>query len=712
MSLRSPHSSSNGSSANGGGSARSSVNSNSQQSGVQNGSQNGSHVSTNSGSHQPTSRDGNRTRSSVANGSHKDGSHKDSSHQDGSHKDGSRASVNGGSHARSPVAMAYEESECTSGTELSSKLRPGAAVEVLSKTADSWVAGQVVSPEHDGKVTVEFELSGAIHHKSIRTESQEVRLPQQPCEERSIASESARRSRSSSVVRDPSLTEAKKQLVELKAIEQELISVSDVKERTTAAAKWARARRIAESCSSFQLWGSGNEQLHGAYIYVPTAQQGPPTFQHATRPQKWLFVSTTGSWWIGDSECKDNRQPKGWMRSAAAPPGTLPSSVDTWEAPKSGEWEPQESARFWMSESVDVAWQQVRVAAFETPVLEIRGVSDSFVDGLYDFISGDGEPGAAPAYQHQQRPNLWLFVARDQRWWIGNSTAKEAMDDRGLLHSAPVQPGTHPKEARGWHIRNSKVWEECRGLNIRISPSATRASEKWAQALSKADHVQIWGKEYYHGEYLLKEDMEGVPAYQYTADPDIWLYLAMDGCWWLADTENKDARRARGYLRSDVVEPGTLPQNVDCWKDLKINSWEANLMVCVRLREAVEEEWQVASDLAAQRESEGEVIEIQGVVGPSFNGFYDLVHPPAGKRDTRRPPTFQNQINQGLFLYVATDGRWWLSDEKCMRGREPSGRMHSDLIRPGMLPVSGGLSWHVFNRTSKEWERQEDIVIS
>lgn len=605
------------------------------------------------------------------------------------------------SHVASPGRA---ESELTAGSDVSSKLRPGAAVEVKSKTADAWVPGQVISPEEDGKVTVEFQIGEETLRKSIKTLSQDIRPPQTPCEEKrpSTLSTDGKRPTTWSAAQK----EALRTLDEMQAKEEELTNVPPVKERATAAAKWNRARKIVEGSRSVELWCSGLEHLNGSWACSPS-ESGAPTFKHELSQQKWLFVGLNGSWWLGDEECKEKRQAKGWMRSDAVAPGTLPQDVASWEAPKSGEWEPQTSARFWLSESVDVAWQQMRVTSFQTPVIEIRGVTDSLVDGLYDFVVGEDEAGEPPAFQHQQRPNLWLFLARDQRWWIGNTAAMEAKDDRGLMHSACVHPGAHPSEAVGWHMRVAKVWEECRAVKIRKVPGAKRAGEKWEEASGRAKNVQIWGKEFYHGDYILQETADGLPAYQYSVDEDVWLYLAMDGCWWLADTDNKDARRARGYLKSDEVDPGTLPQDVHCWKHLKANSWEEDPMVRVMVREAVASEWQVAWQHLTR--DEVEVIEIQNVSGPKYDGMYDLLEPENGSKGD--PPTFQHQINQDLFLFVARDGRWWISTEQSMLQREPKGRMHSDLIKPGMPPFAQGLSWHVFNRTSQEWERQEDIAV-
>lgn len=185
----------------------------------------------------------------------------------------------------------------------------------------------------------------------------------------------------------------------------------------------------------------------------------------------------------------------------------------------------------------------------------------------------------------------------------------------------------------------------------------------------------------------------------------MWLYMAMDGCWWVSSTECKDGIKARGYLRSAVVEPGMLPQHVDQWMEFHDGSWQPRPMVRVLLPEVAGTEWMTGREAAKQHQ----VIEIAGVSGPKFNGLYDLQAP---SQVGPGAPTYQQQVNRDLFLYLADDGRWWVGSTSAMQQRRGGTKMFSDRVRPGVLPTETGLGWYVFDDTVKDWERQESVKVS
>jgi len=588
-------------------------------------------------------------------------------------------------------------------------LRAGSVVAVLSGAVEGSVLGQVRGPRENDRETV--------HRKSVKSGLGDVQALMEPgSDKESVAtSRSAGQQRGSHGRRaacvQPMQEQATQALAELEARAQRLAAVQRPPERSTAATKWSQARRTAQEAASLELWGSEFGDLNGAYRYVPLEgkEQGPPAYQHKACPDKWLYVARSGSWWLSNEEAMSHRTQKGWLRSDAIEPGTLPHEVDIWEVPSAGEWEPRPSLRFWLSERVAVEWQQLRVSVFQAPVVRVQGVLDAFVDGLYDFVPAEGGPGEPPVFQHQQRPNLWLFLAGDQRWWIGPTHSKEAKDDKGIVHSAAVQPGTHPAGASGWHVRTGQIWEECKSVKLQAITDASCARDQWARARLGARSLQLWGKADFHGTYDVwagsDSDATEPPVYQCRGDPDVWLYVAMDGRWWLSDTSCKDQRKAGGWLRSDVVDPGMLPLDVYSWREPKAGSWVVNPMLRVLLPEAVHGEWRGACESAL----EAPVIQVTGVSGPRYDGMYDLLDV---KGFEAEPPTYQHQINQELFLYVATDGRWWVGSAEAMQSRAGIGRMRSDVIQPGMLPTHTEIGWHVFNRSSKEWEAQDSVRVS
>mmetsp|Transcript_79618 Transcript_79618/g.179588 ORF Transcript_79618/g.179588 Transcript_79618/m.179588 type:complete len:131 (+) Transcript_79618:3-395(+) len=130
-------------------------------------------------------------------------------------------------------------------------------------------------------------------------------------------------------------------------------------------------------------------------------------------------------------------------------------------------------------------------------------------------------------------------------------------------------------------------------------------------------------------------------------------------------------------------------------------------MIQILLPEAASKAWQKAVEEA----SEAQVLEVAGVAGPNLNGMYDYLD---SQFSEGTAPVFQHQVNQEQFLYLAVDGRWHVGSEEAMRERTPDSRsrMHSDVVCPGVLPTLRGLGWHVFNRSSKEWEKQAAVKIS
>jgi len=402
----------------------------------------------------------------------------------------------------------------------------------------------------------------------------------------------------------------------------------------------------------------------------------------------------------------EQRRAKGCMCSGAVAAGTLPHKVPSWEVIIEKEWNRHEGARFFLSQSVALAWQHSTISAFQAPVMRVSDANDVFVDGLYDFVPVESIAGQAPAFQHQQRPNLWLFFASDQRWWIGQEKAKRSQDAMGIAHSEAIAPGTHPANAGIWQMRSATSWEECQTMQVQAEPGVMRARDKWTKASLEVTPVQIWGTTCCHGVCKISSAADGEPpTYQLADDADLWLYMAMDGCWWVSSTECKDGVKACGYLRSAVVEPGTLPQHVDQWMEFQNGSWQPRSMVRILLPDMAGLGWMTAQEAAKQHP----VIEIAGVTGSKFNGLYDVQAPNPVERGA---PTYQHQVNRDLFLYLADDGRWWVGNANAMQQRRGGTRMCSDRVRPGFLPTETSLGWYIFDDTVKDWELHESVKVS
>jgi hypothetical protein len=383
----------------------------------------------------------------------------------------------------------------------------------------------------------------------------------------------------------------------------------------------------------------------------------------------------------------------------------------------SGEWKPRKELKVWLADSAAVEWQKLRVALCEAPVVLVAGAKKD-VSGLYDFVPTLGSPGTPPVFQHQQNSSLWLYLAKDQRWWIGNKGDMKAICDHGFVSSGAVQPGTHPNKANRWKMisDNEEIEMEVRGVD------AARAAERWANARLQADtwsRIQMWGVTHDFGEYEYDCDLSGPtqpPVYKYNnvMYPGMWLYVATDGAWWLGTELNKDERRPAGFLRSDPVEPGTLPADVETWFEDRAGAdragtWKVARKVRVFIAEEVENIWSCAHRAAA----ESPVIVLEGVHGQDLAGLFDFWEPDASRNDEGEVylPVYRHQIQQDLWLYVATDGCWWAGTTDIMETRAPKGKMCSGPILPGTLPTAAS-GWQVWNSTTKKMQYQDSVKFS
>ena len=49
---------------------------------------------------------------------------------------------------------------------------------------------------------------------------------------------------------------------------------------------------------------------------------------------------------------------------------------------------------------------------------------------------------------------------------------------------------------------------------------------------------------------------------------EVYIYLSVDGSWWVSGREDKDARRAVGWAHSEPMTVGSSPVDAQQWKVL------------------------------------------------------------------------------------------------------------------------------------------------
>jgi len=489
--------------------------------------------------------------------------------------------------------------------------------------------------------------------------------------------------------------------------------------KSTAAQKWQFAHGVAERAPRIEAWGSGHKHVNGAYTYVPPADEqkrtGPATYQSAADPDNYLYVSMKGSWFLGNLESKEARQQKtqkGYLRSAMpVEPGVLPHMTGPgWEILAGVDFVPKETMKFWLAETVRLEWQKARVDLGSSPVISVTGVSEAFADGRFDFVPAQSSKGEPPVFQHQRLKNVWMFLATDQRWWIGNTSDKNGRTPRGIGRTCgPIQPGVVPTADTTFAVSVNSAWEERRVRIRRVE--GLRACDCWAEACRRTGPLELWGSSELFGAFVPEAGERGLPpVYRCKKDGGSVFFVGEDGRWWLG-TSCEGGRFKEGRVRSvQSVEPGTLPDDPSvAWLEKDASQeWSHAPALRFCAPEAVAAAWRAAREQAAA----DPVLSLTG--SPSdlgYDGLYDYIAE-EGKEDG--PPCFMHQINQERWIYLGVDGCWWVGAKEFVAGGLTKGRLCTGPVGPGDLPLAPGRAaqWQSWHSGSKAWVAQPSTSLA
>jgi hypothetical protein len=503
-----------------------------------------------------------------------------------------------------------------------------------------------------------------------------------------------------------------RELVELEAAVQSV--ANELKSRpakSTAAQKWQFAHGVAAKAPSIEAWGSGSRHVAGTYNYVPPADEqkrtGPAAYKSATDPDKHLYVSMKGSWFLGNLESKEAREQvhmKGYLRSAASvQPGVLPHMAGpSWEVLAGADFVPKETMKFWLTETVRLEWQKARVDLGNSPVIRVTGVHEKFADGLFDFVPAQSNKGEPPVFQHQRLRNVWLYLGKDQQWWIGSTSDKNSRTPHGIGYSrGPVQPGVVPAGDVTFAVSVNNAWEERNVLVERVD--GLRAFDCWAEACRKTGPLELWGSSELFGAIVPEAGERGLPpVYRREKDDSTVFFVGQDGCWWLG-AAGEGGKPKEGRVRSlQSVEPGTLPDDPSiAWLERGPQSdWSSAPALRFCTSEAVAAAWRAARGRAAA----DAVMSLTGSPGDlAYDGLYDYIAE-EGRGDG--PPCFMHQINQERWVYLGADGCWWVGAKEFVAGGLTKGRLCTSPVGPGDLPLAGAVQWQSWSSSGKAWVAQ------
>ncbi|CAK0851523.1 unnamed protein product [Prorocentrum cordatum] len=332
---------------------------------------------------------------------------------------------------------------------------------------------------------------------------------------------------------------------------------------------------------------------------------------------------------------------------------------------------PKSTMKFWLTETVRLEWQKARVDLGNSPVIRVTGVSENFADGLFDFVPAQSSKGEPPVFQHQRLRSLWMFLGKDQNWWIGSTSDKSGRTPRGIAHMCgPIQPGVVPKADMAFAVSVNNAWEQ-RRVQVEVV-DGLRACDCWAEAARKAGPLELWGCSELFGAFAPEEagGRGRPPVYGRGQDGGTVLFLGQDGCWCIG-TSGEGGRLKEGRIRSlQSVEPGTLPDDPSiAWLERGPQEWSRACGLRFCAPEAVAAAWRAARERAAA----DPVMRLEGSPGElGYDGLYDYIAE-EGREDG--PPCFMHQINQERWVYFGADGCWWVGDKEFVVNGLTKGRL-------------------------------------
>lgn len=506
-------------------------------------------------------------------------------------------------------------------------------------------------------------------------------------------------------------------LEKLTAVEAAAVEAANVPfpggEMSSAVEKWAHGMEMAKQAAVIEAWGAENDHIAGAFRVIPSNDnRETPVYQSDFDSKAYLFVMLQGHWCIGGKEEMtreyEPRPRVGSLRSAEGVlPGTLPHSVADWQVAVMEPWQERPSMRFWLQQSAQLEWQKSRVQAAKCPVFHLSGVSIEKVDGLFDVVSlrGVSGEGCPPTFQHQIFRDLWIYLAADQRWYIGNEPGVRERAARGHARTIRVLPGELPWSPRlTWQVENMQnrgCWNP-REVVTQQEPTASPAVELWHEVSDSQAELDLWGicreMGYSNGSYHVDTDDDGsvdtaLPAYR-CADGKDWVYVARDGHWWFGceDTKNKRVPPFDGTLRSKALaRPGMHLDEVDSWEELLGSSWQDYKVLRFWQLTDVNEKWQAARSIVTERP-------VVKVDGSDFGGLFDFMCQESSESEA---PAFKHQTFPDRWLFLATDRRWWVGDKLAFSKREPRGWLRSEHVGPGQLPME-----------TKSWRKDPELRLN
>ena len=121
-------------------------------------------------------------------------------------------------------------------------------------------------------------------------------------------------------------------------------------------------------------------------------------------------------------------------------------------------------------------------------IIVISGITGNLankLNGLYDLFKG----GRYNAYMKQDADNTWLYIARDNKWWLGGINDKNRKRAFGWAHS--ITERANPWEVNNWKLFANGGWHDS-DMQVNLVNKDDQSQKKIDVLESKIqDHLSI-----------------------------------------------------------------------------------------------------------------------------------------------------------------------------------------------------------------------------
>ena len=465
---------------------------------------------------------------------------------------------------------------------------------------------------------------------------------------------------------------------------------------------------------------------------------------------QFVYVGSDGRWFINRRAGMAEGLAAGWVSAAVAEPDALtPEQVE-------GGWQVGDGKHGWavvLNMSVR-PWPAAESAAARLAASKRSSAGRQQALATGDVVFEAQRPGG-PGAEHLGRFGLtqplkmvngravwqaaggkdkYAFLGSDGRWFISDGATMHEGQATGWVHSDVAEPDalTPDQVTGGWQAHDGAAFVAAPGVRARrwtaadkaaaVAEVKTTVSKARQQALDIGDMV-------FEGQQPGEQGVEVMGVFQLTVPLqmvnrravwqaagalDQFVYITGDGKWLIGTGATMREGKAEGWVCAVAAEPDALtPDQVKGgWKVGDGTAWRLAPNVSVR-------PWTAEDQAEAEEKALAQAQELEDKARQQAASVGDVVFvgqrpgEPAAEHMRRfaltqplrlmgRRAVWQAASGEEHYIYVGTDGKWYVNDEANMRVGTATGWMSAHAAEPDALTpdqLRGG--WQVADGT--EW---------